>query len=104
MSGSYAGGKKAEKTNKERYGKDWYSKIGRIGGSNGSTGGFYGDSERATRAGAFGGKISIRGCKLIKKVGNQYTYKDNKTGKTVTRTIPDELLALKSSLKTAKSA
>ena len=32
MSGTLSGGKKAAATNKSRYGQDWYSKIGSIGG------------------------------------------------------------------------
>lgn len=37
MSGSVAGGRRAAITNKERYGDDFYTKIGRIGGRNGTT-------------------------------------------------------------------
>lgn len=40
MSGTKAGGLKAAKTNKERYGDDWYNRIGSLGGRNGHTGGF----------------------------------------------------------------
>lgn len=67
MAGTKAGGKKAAATNKARYGNDWYSKIGSIGGRNSHTGGFAtidphtGRYELAKRAGAIGGRISRRG-------------------------------------------
>lgn len=61
MAGSKAGGLKAAKTNKERYGDDWYARIGRKGGQNGHTGGFASDPELAKIAGAKGGRISKRG-------------------------------------------
>lgn len=61
MAGNTAGGKKAAATNKERYGDDWYSKIGRIGGQNGHTGGFAAMSpEKRREAGRKGGHISSR--------------------------------------------
>ena len=41
MTGTKAGGMQASATNKERYGKDFYANIGRIGGRNGNTGGFH---------------------------------------------------------------
>lgn len=37
MAGTMAGGQKAAETNKRLYGKDWYAKIGQIGGRNGHT-------------------------------------------------------------------
>lgn len=40
MSGTIEGGLAAAKANKERYGDDWYARIGAIGGKNGKTGGF----------------------------------------------------------------
>lgn len=61
MAGSKAGGLKAAKTNKERYGEDWYARIGRKGGQNGHTGGFASNPELAKIAGAKGGRISKRG-------------------------------------------
>ena len=61
MAGSKAGGQKAAKTNKALYGKDYYAKIGKIGGQLGHTGGFWADRELARRAGSLGGKISKRG-------------------------------------------
>ena len=61
MSGSVEGGLKAAKTNKEKYGSDFYAKIGAKGGKLGKTGGFFADKELARRAGAKGGKVSKRG-------------------------------------------
>ena len=61
MAGSVEGGLKAAQTNKERYGLDWYQKIGAIGGKKGRTGGFAANRELARIAGAKGGKISRRG-------------------------------------------
>jgi len=61
MSGTKAGGIKTRETMYQRHGKDFYRKIGRIGGKNGHTGGFASDPELAKRAGAKGGKISKRG-------------------------------------------
>ena len=60
MSGTKAGGKKAAKTNKERYGEDFYKVQGAKGGRNGPTGGFASDRELARIAGAKGGKKSRR--------------------------------------------
>lgn len=70
MAGTIAGGQKAAATNKERYGDDWYARIGSMGGANGHDGGFASkklDSngltgpERAKLAGYIGGKKSKRG-------------------------------------------
>lgn len=69
MAGTYTGGKKAAQTNQVRYGKSFYSAIGRIGGKNGKTGGFGSQKvgkdgltgkQRAAIAGAEGGKKSRR--------------------------------------------
>lgn len=76
MSGTLAGGKLAAKTNKERYGNDWYARIGSIGGKNGHTGGFAADPERAKRAGAIGGKRSKRGPAKKKKVENEVAQEE----------------------------
>lgn len=65
MAGTKEGGAKASKTNKERYGENFYQIIGAKGGKNGNTGGFASDRELARIAGAKGGKMSRRG-KAIK--------------------------------------
>lgn len=65
MAGTKIGGMKARNTIYKRHGKDWYKKIGAIGGRNGHTGGFASNPALARLAGKKGGKISKRG-KAIK--------------------------------------
>lgn len=64
MAGTIAGGKAAAKTNKQKYGSDFYAKIGAKGGKLGRTGGFYANRELARRAGAIGGTVSRRTKKI----------------------------------------
>lgn len=70
MAGTPKGGAAAAQTNKQKYGADFYAKIGSEGGRKGRTGGFASDKvgedgltgrERARVMGARGGKISRRG-------------------------------------------
>lgn len=61
MAGTKEGGLKTAATNKERYGKGFYSEIGKKGGQNGHTGGFAANHELARIAGAKGGRKSRRG-------------------------------------------
>lgn len=60
MAGTKEGGIAAAATNKKKYGKDFYAKIGAKGGKLGRTGGFYANRELARTAGALGGTISRR--------------------------------------------
>ena len=60
MAGTKTGGRAAASTNKKRYGKDFYSKIGAMGGKKSRTGGFAANRELARQAGAKGGRISRR--------------------------------------------
>lgn len=60
MPGNKIGGMKAAKTNKKKYGKDFFRIIGSKGGQNGHTGGFAAHPELARTAGAKGGRISRR--------------------------------------------
>ncbi|ATW62214.1 KGG repeat containing stress-induced protein [TM7 phage DolZOral124_53_65] len=60
MAGTKAGAKKAVKKIKAEHGKDFFREIGRKGGKNGTTGGFYANPELARIAGAKGGRASKR--------------------------------------------
>jgi len=60
MSGNRKGGLKAARTNKDRYGMNFYEKIGRIGGKKSTGGGFTNNPELAKIAGKKGGKASQR--------------------------------------------
>ena len=61
MSGTKAGGKKCAETNKNKYGKDWYARIGAKGGRNGHTGGFASMTpEQVRAAGRKGGLTSSK--------------------------------------------
>lgn len=60
MAGTVKGGKAAAATNKAKHGKDFYARIGAMGGKKGRTGGFAANPELARIAGAKGGKISRR--------------------------------------------
>jgi general stress protein YciG len=60
MPGTVDGGKLAADTNMKKYGKDFYARIGAMGGKKGTTGGFAANRELARIAGAKGGRISRR--------------------------------------------
>lgn len=60
MAGTVQGGKAAAATNKAKYGKDFYAKIGAKGGKLGKTGGFASNRELAREAGRKGGRVSRR--------------------------------------------
>lgn len=60
MPGTKAGSLKAKQTMIAKYGEEgyrkFYAEIGRKGGKNGNTGGFWNNPERAAAAGHKGGK------------------------------------------------
>jgi general stress protein YciG len=56
MAGTREGGRHAAATNRAKYGKDFYRKIGAMGGKAGRTGGFFANRELARIAGAKGGR------------------------------------------------
>lgn len=60
MPGTRAGGLKAAKTNKERYGDEFYNMIGAAGGKKSQGGGFAANRELAKVAGRKGGLKSRR--------------------------------------------
>lgn len=61
MSGNTRGGAKAAKRNKELYGRDFYARIGALGGKKSRNGGFAANRELARVAGRVGGLKSRRG-------------------------------------------
>lgn len=64
MAGTESGGKEAAKTNKKKYGADFYARIGAKGGTRGHSGGFAAGKEgreRARKYGQIGGRLSRRG-------------------------------------------
>lgn len=61
MAGTKAGGLKAAQTLKQKYGDDYFSRMGKKGGQLGHTGGFAANPALAKLAGQKGGKISKRG-------------------------------------------
>lgn len=60
MPGTKQGGIKAAAKNRALHGKDFYARIGAIGGKKGKTGGFAANRELAREAGRKGGMISRR--------------------------------------------
>ena len=66
MAGTVEGGRKARKTNYEKYGDDFYKRIGKLGHTGGFASTEVGEDgltgpQRAKLAGAKGGKKSKRG-------------------------------------------
>lgn len=55
MSGTKIGGVKAAATNKKKWGKDFYKRIGALGGQKSKGGGFAANPELAREAGRRGG-------------------------------------------------
>lgn len=67
MPGTRAGGLKAAAKVKERYGEDFYKKVGAVGGKKSKGGGFAANRELARIAGSKGGRASRRGKALNNK-------------------------------------
>ncbi len=61
MAGNKVGGAKAAATNKAKYGREFYQRIGAMGGSVPREHRGFQDTELASRAGKIGGTISRRG-------------------------------------------
>ena len=64
-----------KKHGSEEAAREWFSTIGKIGGKNGTTGGFAADKNRARTAGAAGGKYGRKGYKLIERTETSGTYR-----------------------------
>lgn len=83
MAGTKAGGQKAAAKNLAKN-PNFYRDIGRIGGSNGRSGGFAANPELARVAGAKGGRISRRKKAIVSeelssKVSRQRTPAERRT-------------------------
>lgn len=85
IAGTIEGGKLAAKKNKELYGDNYYSVIGKAGGRAGHTGGFYTNRELAETAGAVGGRHSRKGYKFVKESpeGLHFVHKDTGEAKII---------------------
>ena len=66
MPGTKNGGIKAAETNKKRYGKSFYQRIGAMGGKKSTGGGFAANPELAREAGRKGG-LKSRKNKAVKQ-------------------------------------
>lgn len=97
MAGTIAGGIKARDKNLAKD-PDYYKKIGHIGGSNSTTGGFASEKvgpdgltgrQRAIVAGAKGGR---NGRRKFGHIGDKVIEVMEKTGKTVEEITPEDLL------------
>lgn len=83
MAGTKEGAVKTAKTNKERYGANFYAEIGRKGGENGTTGGFASQNvgkdgltgkERARIAGQKGGVATRKNYNVKAHNGDGMSY------------------------------
>ena len=90
MAGTVEGGKKAALTNRKRYGKEFYARIGHIGGQGGNTGGFASlkvgkdgltGPQRARIKGAIGGAKSRRGKQVSMKQNQKKTMAATKSSR-----------------------
>lgn len=87
MSGTLEGGAKARQTNKEKYGDDFYKRLGQMGGHKSHRGGFAANPELAKRAGSIGGSRSKRGPAIKNKESEE--AKDKRITKNYNQMIKD---------------
>lgn len=87
MGGTLIGGRKAAKTNKERYGDDFYKRLGEKGGkasaADGAIKGFAANNKRAKLSGQVGGKLSKRGHKFLHTKRGYNYYQELSSGEIV---------------------
>jgi len=89
MAGTIEGGRQAAKTNKQRYGEDFFKIIGGKGGSISSGGGFSYNRELARTAGTKGGRISAeKRARSIRETG--YDPLLRRQSRAYTRTSPED--------------
>lgn len=81
MAQTKAGAAKATKTMYEKYGENFFRRVGKIGGQNGHTGGLYNNPERAKQLGSKGGSVSKRGKTFIREENGKRIYLDHTTNK-----------------------
>lgn len=92
MPGTIDGGKRAAETNRRKYGKDFYARIGAAGGKKGTTGGFAANRDLARLAGAKGGRISRRRKAAVVEV-EQIAVQSNDSSATPVTSQDDVTLA-----------
>lgn len=78
MAGTVEGGLRAARSNKRRHGKDFYKRIGSIGGKKSTNGGFAANRKLASKAGKIGGRMSRRGPAKSNDVLKEYRSGRNK--------------------------
>lgn len=83
MAGNKVGGQQAAKTNIKRYGKNFYKRIGKIGGQARGMKGFAVNIDLARKAGSIGGKRGKRGYRIVQEDPSNLYYLDIKTGESV---------------------
>lgn len=91
MSGTTTGGRGAATTNRDRYGEDFYNRIGQLGGQKSRTGGFYARRDIASAAGRIGGMK-----------GRRHPAADNKRYKKLLSEAYDHLLAIQQAAQQAR--
>lgn len=72
MAGTKIGGEKAAATNRSKYGKSFYARIGAKGGKATGLKGFAVNRDLARKAGAKGGRISRRGKAVQQATQDQF--------------------------------
>lgn len=81
--GTKEGGEKAKKVIMERYGEDFYRKIGKKGGKKSKPTKGFATNGIASQAGKKGGQRGKRGKKLIGETETHLIYLDLKSGREI---------------------
>jgi len=91
ISGTEIGGRKADKTIKQRYdaeylekyGMTWRQLVGQKGGKTSRGGGWTGDTDRAREMGSKGGSLGRKGLRIVEHDERKRVYIDQHTGEPV---------------------